>query len=300
VTRAPDRAPDRAPSRARDPGPAPLRYRLARLWRRRSLRRLVTVQLPALAMAAGLAHLAADPATHAWVAARRDAATQLIAQQGRFSIARIRIDGASERLTAQIRAALADVEGASSLGFDAAALRRRVEELGRVASARVALEAPDGLTVTVVERTPAAIWRLGETLTLIDAGGAEIEPVARRLDHPELPVIAGEGADAAAAEALAILAEAAPVAPRIRGLVRVGDRRWDLLLDRDLVVMLPMRDPVDALAHALALHAATGLVDRDLAAIDLRLPERPTFRMTARGAERLRRTRAGEIPGEDA
>ena len=104
----------------------------------------------------------------------------------------------------------------------------------------------------------------------------------------------------AAREALAILAAAAPLAHRVRGLIRVGERRWVLALDRDAVVMLPMTDPVDALAAALALHASDALFDRDLSAVDLRLPERPTFRLPSRAVERLNALRAGDLPGEDA
>jgi cell division protein FtsQ len=287
-------------TRRRDPGPAPLAWRLSRLWRRRWLRRLLTVQLPLLAFAAGAAHLAASPAVHAAIAARVAGAQALLAETGRFTIERIEIEGASDKLAGQIVAALADVRGASSLGVDAAALRRRVEELGRVAEARVALDAPDGLEVRVVERRPAAIWRHAGEAWLIDESGAAIEPAGERLAHRDLPVLSGLGADAAAREALAILAAAAPLAERVRGLIRVGERRWDLALDRDAVVRLPMTDPVDALAAALALDASDGLFDRDLMAVDLRLPERPTFRLPPRAVERLNALRAGDLPGEDA
>ena len=64
-----------------------------------------------------------------------------------------------------------------------------------------------------------------------------------RLRRPDLPLIAGEGAEQHVPEALALLAETGPVATRVRGLVRVGERRWDLVLDRDQVVKLPEADP---------------------------------------------------------
>jgi hypothetical protein len=40
-------------------------------------------------------------------------------------------------------------------------------------------------------------------------------------------------------EALALVAAARPAVPRLRGLVRMGERRWDLVLDRDQRILLP-------------------------------------------------------------
>jgi len=94
-----------------------------------------------------------------------------------------------------------------------------------------------------------------------------------------VPLIAGEGAERAVPEALMLIAAAQPIAPRIRGLVRVGERRWNLVLDRDQTILLPARDPLRALDHALALHRAQGLLERDIVAVDLRLPARITVRL---------------------
>jgi cell division protein FtsQ len=76
-----------------------------------------------------------------------------------------------------------------------------------------------------------------------------------------------------------VLAAAAPVAERVRGLVRVGERRWDLMLTKGLRIMLPSERPVEAVEQAVALHRETRALDRDLVALDLRLPERPTLRL---------------------
>ena len=54
-------------------------------------------------------------------------------------------------------------------------------------------------------------------------------------------MVAGEGADKNIAEARALLASAMPLADRLRGLIYVGERRWDLALDRNQRIMLPDR-----------------------------------------------------------
>ncbi len=287
-----------------DPAPSPLRYRLARLWRRRWVRRLALSQGPALIVAALATALATHPSTHAFVAERAAALRAALDAQPQFAVRRVVVEGVSTDLAAELRAMLDDAVGASSLSLDPAAMRARVEALPRVRRARVALEAPGTLRVSASERAPAALWRIDGRLRLIDAEGVDLGPVARRADRPALPLLLGAGAAGAAAEGLALLAQAAPIAPRVRGLVRVGRRRWDLALDRGVTIRLPGDAPEAALAEALRLHAAADLLARDIHALDLRLPERPTLRLgpAAREALETRRRRDGwpSGSGEDA
>jgi cell division protein FtsQ len=97
-------------------------------------------------------------------------------------------------------------------------------------------------------------------------------------------------------EALALVAAAEPVAERLRGLVRVGERRWDVVLAGaargDQTVMLPERGAVTALELVLALDAAQDLFARDLASIDVRNIHRPTLRLRPQAVEELARMRA--------
>ena len=56
--------------------------------------------------------------------------------------------------------------------------------------------------------------------------------------------------------------------------VRVGDRRWDLHLQSKIVVRLP-EDEVGAALHRLSvLITQEKILDRDIAAVDLRVPDR--------------------------
>lgn len=285
--------------------PAPLlRYRLKRLWRRRSVRRLVTVQLPALALAASAAILASDPRVHAGIAQQVAAVRDALTARPEFAIRRIEVAGASPTVEAEIRAALIDVPGASSLALDPAALRRRIERLGWVARVTVSLEAPEALHLRVAERVPAAVWRVDGEPWLIDATGAKIAALFARDEYPALPLVAGEGADDAVGEALAIVDAMGPLSPRLRGLVRVGARRWDVVLDREMVIRLPMAgtgmapalaagaDPVGAMLQAVSLQESDGLLDRDITVLDLRVPTRPALRLRQRALETLERQRS--------
>jgi len=153
------------------------------------------------------------------------------------------------------------------------------------------------LQVTITERVPALIWRGPQGLTLLDGDGHRVAGLASRADRPDLPVIVGEGADKAAAEALELVEAAGPMMKRLRGLVRMGDRRWDMVLDRNQRLLLPEDRPVQALERLLALDQAEDLLGRDLAAIDLRDEKRPILRLGEDALLQARRAR-GLIPEE--
>ena len=114
-------------------------------------------------------------------------------------------------------------------------------------------------------------------------------------DRADLPLIAGDGADKAVAEATALLRSTGPLAPRIRGLVRISDRRWNIVLDRDQTILLPATDPIDALDSLLALNKAEDIFARDITAIDLRNEHRPVLRLAPFALEDLRRAQ-GNAP----
>ena len=107
-------------------------------------------------------------------------------------------------------------------------------------------------------------------------------------------MIAGRGADGHGAEARALLEAARPLWPRLRGFVRVGARRWDVVLDRGQRIMLPETGAVRALERALAMDAAVDMLGRDIAAVDLRLPRRPTLRLASGAVEQYWRIKALE------
>ena len=310
-----------------DPAPSRLRYRLARLWRRRGVRRFVLSQGPALLLALALVRLAADPATHAAVADAAERMRAALTARPEFAIRRLVIEGASPPVEAEIRAALGDAVGASSLDLDAAAARRRLEDLGWVASARVSLEAPEALRVAVEERRAVALWRIDGEPWLIARDGARIAPAFSRADHPDLPLLAGDGAERAVPEALAVLKAAGPVTERVRGLVRVGDRRWDVVLEppaadptalasaadpdapalvaeaappAPIRIMLPAEGAAQAMRAAVALHRAKGVLDAAVTRFDLRLPGRPTLRLTPEAQELMRLRRLPVLGGRDA
>ena len=133
----------------------------------------------------------------------------------------------------------------------------------------------------------------------MDETGVHVDLIASRKDHSDLPLIAGKGADEHVAEALEIFRTSRSLGNRVRGLVRIGERRWDLVLDRGQRIMLPTERPVQALRRVLAVNEVQDMLERDVASVDMRIGERPTLRMTQNATEEWWRIRNPGGDGQD-
>ena len=278
----------------RDPAPSRVSYRLQRLWLTPLFRSLVRTGLPALAVTAGLGVYLADEDTQESIQIAVADLRRSIAERPEFTVKLMAIDGASESLSEDIREVLSLDFPVSSFDLELDEMQRRIAGLDAVARAELRIRQGGILQIEIAERVPAVVWRADDALELLDAGGRRVAPLASRLDRPDLPLIAGEGADAAVPEALRLLAAAETLTDRVRGLVRVGERRWDLVLTRDQRILLPEDGPVRALEQVIALDDAQDLLARDVAAVDMRNPARATVRLSATAVEELQRIRAIE------
>lgn len=263
-----------------DPAPSRLSYRFQRLMLTPLYRRLVRVGLPVLVVAGLCAGYLADEA-------RRMALTDQIAEIRRqietrpeFMVRLMAIDGASESVQADIHEIFPYDLPASSFDLDLPAIRTMLEDLPAVAQATVRIRQGGVLVVEITERQPVALWRTRDGIEVVDIEGESIASVATRAARPDLPVITGDGAPAHVAQALDVLQAARPLGQDIRGLVRMGERRWDLVLHDGKRILLPEEDPVRALERVIVLGGAHDMLERDLVAIDMRIGARPTVRLS--------------------
>ncbi|MDJ0827341.1 MAG: cell division protein FtsQ/DivIB [Rhodobacter sp.] len=278
----------------RDPAPSRWAYRMHRLWLTPLFRGLMRVGLPVFALVFGLGWVFSAPQNRALVTEQIAELRRSIAERPEFMVKLMAIDGASTKLAAEVRQLLPIDFPLSSFDLDLEAMQGAVEELDAVAAADLRIRPGGILQVEVSERIPAVVWRIEGHLELLDAEGRRVAPLMRRGDRTDLPLIAGAGGDGAVPEALALIAAAGPLNDRLRGLVRMGERRWDVVLDRDQRILLPEDESVAALERVIALDQARDLLARDLSVVDLRNPRRPTLRMAPRAVEELRRIKALE------
>jgi cell division protein FtsQ len=261
-----------------DPAPSRLSYRLMRFMLTPLLRRLVFYGIPGFVLALAVGLYFADEEHRENLRAVADDVHRSIIERPEFKVSAAQISGAGPTLEEDIREVLPVDFPISSFSLNVQEMRKILVELDPVADA--SLQVRDGiLFIDVSERKPAFVWRKRDGLELLDETGHYVRSITARMDYPSLPLVAGEGADKNIAEARALLASAMPLADRLRGLIYVGERRWDLALDRNQRIMLPAEGAVQALEKVLILNDTQELLDRAISVVDMRLSERPTLRL---------------------
>ncbi len=280
----------------RDPAPSRWSYRMQRLWLTPVFRVLFRFGLPVFVVFGAIGLYLQDDTRRAALAQTFIDLREDFQARPEFRVSLVSIEGASPELADAIRARLNLTLPQSSFDIDLAAARARIEDLDAVEVAELKVRTGGVLQVDITERTPVMLWRTADRIDMLDAGGFRVASLTARSDRPDLPLIAGEGADVAADEAMAILAAASPLEARIRGLVRMGARRWDIVLDRDQRILLPAENPVAAVERLLALDQVQDILARDIAAIDLRIAARPVLRLTPHAQLQIRRAQGLEPP----
>jgi cell division protein FtsQ len=271
---------------------------MQRLWLTPAFRVFMRFGLPVLVVALVFGIFMASPARRDFLSGLMNSAKDQVTERPIFMVNLMSIDGASPELADAVRAKLALKLPQSALELDLDAIRITAENLDAVARAVVRFGAGNVLQITISEREPAFVWRTNAGLMLLDGTGHRIAALAERADRADLPLIAGEGADQSILEAKALLQAAGPLESRIRGLVRIGTRRWDLALDREQRVLLPADNPVAAVEGLIALNAAENILARDLLSVDLRNPQRPVLRLAPAALDAFRAAHGITVPTE--
>jgi cell division protein FtsQ len=274
-----------------DPAPSRWSWRLQRLMLTPVFRLGLRVGLPfVLTFGIGLSYLS-NPV-------RQDAISDVIAntrasiqERPEFMVSLLAIDGAGTDLAEDIRRNLSIDFPVSSFDLDLEQMREAVMLLSPVAEASLRIRPGGVLQVDVVPRVPVVVWRSHTSLSLLDANGAHVAHVSFRSDRADLPLIAGEGANEHVDEVMELIRTAQPLGKRLRGVVRMGARRWDIVLDRDQRILLPTTGAVTALERVIALEGAQDVLSRDVARIDMRLSGRPTVKMNDDATQELWRIR---------
>ncbi len=172
----------------------------------------------------------------------------------------------------------------TSLAFlSAAEVRERIERVPLVESASVRKLYPNELIIDLKERAPHAIWQLDGELFVIASDGTQID-LLQDESLVGLPFVVGERANERTKEFLALLDAAGPLRRRIRAGTLVSGRRWTLKMDNGLDVRLPELGAKDAVRRLVALERDQKILDKDVLALDLRMPDRVVVRLSEEAA----------------
>lgn len=195
-----------------------------------------------------------------------------------FEIGDVTVSGIVELNPTEI-VQVAGIDPKGSLPFfDAAEARDRLLAIPMVKEATVRKLYPNALSITVVEREPFALWQNHGDVFVISRDGTPIDGFADAR-FAGLPLVVGEGANAKAAAFTALLDSAPDVARHVRAGILVGERRWTIKLLNGIDVRLPEDRPAEAFKRLSALIKEHKVLDRDILAIDLRMPDRVVMRL---------------------
>ena len=169
-----------------------------------------------------------------------------------FKLDQVTLVGRSHADMNVVRAALNIKQGQPILAMNLAEIKRKLEVIPEVKTVTLTRQLPNQLAIALTERLPAAFWQHNGQQQLVDAEGIVLAH-EKYQDHLSLPVVVGDDA------------------PKH---VRVGERRWNLQLKRDIVVMLPEESAVVAWKRFDVLVARDGLLSKAIRSVDMRMEDR--------------------------
>lgn len=262
-----------------DPAPSLLNYRFQRLWLTPLFRVLIRIGLPISFILLFVVMFLSKAENLDYVRSVINDAHISVQSQSKYQLHTLSLEGASPLLEQDIRTKFGSLFPVSSFELNLDEMRIWIENIPSVDRAVVMVSTGGLLSVKIMEMPAAFVWRDVDGLKLVSGSGNILRNIAYRADFGHLPLIAGEGAVDVLEEARSIISHADPIADRLRGLVRVGHRRWNLILLDGQTIALPENSPELALSQAIVLGQAQNLFERDISLIDFRDPNRPTLRI---------------------
>jgi len=155
--------------------------------------------------------------------------------------------------------------------------QERIQSLSWVNTVVVRRLWPDRIVVHINERRPYALWQNNQKIHVVDNTGAVISPAdAREFAH--LPFVVGPGAAPHAQTVWTMLKAHPDVLDRTEAVVFVGGRRWDIVLNDGLRILLPEQNPVAALHRFNTYNQQYGLLNLNLQRVDMRVKGRLTLK----------------------
>lgn len=278
-----------------DPAPSRVAYRIMRLLLIPRLRLIFTLGFPSLLIFCATLGLFVNVNVWENISAIKKDLKLAFVERPEFMIKVASIDGSSDELANEIREILPLDFPVSYFDLDIKYLHKVVNEIPAVASAAIKISAGGVLQINVAEKSPAFIWRKDNVMWVIDETGSFIRIANSRVDYPKLPLVVGEAADLAVSEISSLMQANEYFKDHVRAFIRVGERRWDLILENNVRIMLPQREFLAAFDRLMLMNEAGSLLSGRLSNIDMRLVVRPTVRVDTVSVDPLKTNSNGDL-----
>ena len=265
--------------RKRDPAPSRFRYKFSRWMLSPLIKKAVLYALPFFIIATPFLIYLQDQKNKEQLQEIAFDLYRKVIERPEFMLDALSIEGASDCLNTEIRKILGLDFPISYFDLNLANLREQVLSLPPVEIAETHITGGGILYIKVEEKTPALLLKKEMGFTVLSAHGDYIRSVSSREYFSNLPVVTGVGAENAASQAPAILKVIDKKLSKVRGLVFVGQRRWNIIMTSGQIIMLPENNPEQAMQKILILDKAEQILSRQIAVFDFRLPSRITLRI---------------------
>ena len=196
-----------------------------------------------------------------------------------FRITLISLAGQQQVTQDEIFSAVGVTARSSLLFLNAAVARTKLTSNPWIADATVLKLYPGRLHIAIAERNAFALWQKDRKIWVISEDGIVLEPY-QTSQFSSLPLVVGVGAERKARELLALIDKYPVVRLQLYASVLVADRRWNLKLRNGMEILLPESGVERALDTLVELDRDKNLLSRDIVAIDLRLPDRVTVKLS--------------------
>ena len=227
-------------------------------------------------------------ATAGWgsVILLREEITARVSESLGFQLEEVVVHGNARVKQETLLKALALERGESLFLINLAEAKARLESLEWVESASLRRIFPGTIEGRIHEQRPFAFWQKGGHLFLINrAGDAFLDlglansPDVKRMESVKttLPYLVGTGALEDGVEFLGSLENYPTIKEKMKAVVRVGQRRWDIHMDNGVRAQMPEKSFHQALVRLQRLHLEYDIFRRDVQIIDLRLEDRIGF-----------------------
>ena len=207
-----------------------------------------------------------------------------VANAAGFRIGEVSVTGRRQIAEKEVLALAGVSERTSLLFFDVEAARGRLKASPWIAEASVRKLYPGRLQIEIEEREGFALWQKDAKVFVIAVDGTVLAPLSDRR-FAALPLVVGPGAEKKAKDFLAVLDRHPAIRDQVRASILVGERRWNLKLKNGLDIRLPEANLDRGLETLAGLDETKKLLSRDITAIDLRLPDRVSVRLSDSAAQ---------------
>lgn len=269
-------------------GPRPFFARYLSLFRLRVL----PILLPIL-LGGALYGVWISPVSSAFSAWVQKSIEEIVPKMG-FHLVSVFVDGRDQTPAEDILSVSGLKRGRSMLSIDLDQVRQSIETLPWVLSVSVHRSFPNAIYVRLVERRPMALWKVDKETFVIDREGKVLGKGGLADNFPGLPVVTGKNAGQHAEGLFSVLEKFPQIQERIRAITFVGSRRWTLLMEHGVRVLLPEIKLLEALETLERMDPALVLQSSSVKVIDLRVPDQFILQVSPEVGLRLRARGSGK------